>query len=131
MDLKGALVHADSYEKERLYVHLPKITVVPSANGQVVYVVKYMYGFREDPKLWFQNLATTICKEGFRRSHSVDCLFIKGGPDPVYMVPYGDELLIVVTETAVTNAQRELVEHLVVTYLGICTRFLGMEVAFG
>lgn len=128
VDIKGAFLHAKLPENDHIWVRLPKIDGVSAANGQIVKLVKSLYGLRQAPKLWYKLLAETLSKAGFRRSKYSDCLFIGGSTSrPVYIVAYVDDLLVLGAHTTVESAKESIGKLLSVSDLGACSFFLGVK----
>lgn len=111
-------------------MHLPKTEGVGSANGQIVYVTKFLFGLREASNLWFKHFSTPITDIGFRRSATTDCLFIQDGSTPTYIIWYIDDLLIFREESVVRSVKEKLAGLFSVTNLGACVEFLSMKVTF-
>ena len=70
LDIKGAFLYALLPPSEEVWVKLPTIPGVPQARGQVVKLRKSLYGLRQAPKLWYELLAKSLKKLGFRRSRT-------------------------------------------------------------
>lgn len=128
VDVKGAFLHASLPKEERIFIKLPNVKGVETASGQVVELVKSLYGLRQAPKLWYAFFAKQIFRIGFRRSLVSDCLFIREGPNPVYIIAYVDDLLVFGPDSAVADVKSELVKLFTVTDLGECNHFLGIKV---
>lgn len=60
LHVKGAFLQAKLPHFDDVWIRLPTVPGVPSANGRVVKIVKSLYGLRQAPKLWYQHLATTL-----------------------------------------------------------------------
>ena len=89
----GAFLYALLSVTEDIWIRLPNISGINSANGQIVKLRKSLYGLRQAPKLWYQLLSKFLCQNGFRRSKMNDCLFIKkSDTGEVYLLSYVDDL---------------------------------------
>lgn len=109
MDVKRAFPHAKLPDTDTVWIRLSKFDGIPTANDQIVRLVKSLYGLRQAPKLWYQHLAAALAKIGFRRAQSSDCVFIGGNKySPVYILAYVDGLLIIGAPTVVTDTKSRL-----------------------
>lgn len=135
VDVKGAFLNALLPETDRTFMRLPSIPGVSAANGQIVKLVKSIYGLRQAPKLWYQAFARVLQSVGFRRSSSNDCLFIRNSKDQsVYLLVYVDDIILAGQRDAVDDVKKMLAERFKITDLGNCTHFLGFKIdrtAFG
>lgn len=106
LDVKGAFLHADLPDSEKLWIRLPSIGVIGTASGKVVQLRKSLYGLLEAPKLWYEHFKNKFYRIGFTRSKSSDCFFIsQSNSAPDYIVVYVDELLLLGSSTAVSNTK--------------------------
>ena len=129
LDIKGAFLYALLPASEEVWVKLPTVPGVPQARGQVVKLRKSLYGLRQAPKLWYELLARSLKKLGFRRSRTNDSLFIsKSNGPPVYLLVYVDDILVVGDRAAVQGVKKRLSSLFKTTDLGTCTHFVGMKI---
>ena len=128
LDIKGAFLYALLPPSEEIWVKLPTVPGVPSASGGLVKLRKSLYGLRQAPKLWYELLARSLMKLGFRRSRTNDALLISmsDGP-PVYLLVYVDDILVVGDRAAVKGVKKRLSSLFKTTDLGTCTHFIGMK----
>lgn len=130
VDVKGAFLHATLPKDERVFILLPKIKGISSANGQLVELIKSLYGLRQAPKLWYQHFAKAIARFGYKRSNTNECLFV--GPESVraFIIVYVDDLLLVGPKKIVAELKTKLKELFEITDLGRCSYFLGIKVDY-
>lgn len=62
-----------------------------------------------------------------KRCDVTNCLFFRDGTDPVYIIAYEDDLLVVGSRVAVDKVKTDLSVHFAVTNLGPCYYFLGIK----
>ena len=128
VDIKGAFLYAELPKSDRIVIRLPKIDGVKAANGQYLRLLRSLYGLRQAPKLWYAHLARALRKIGLTESPCTNCLFKSTGAEPVYVLVYVDDLLIVGTPRGVARVNSELAMQFTTTNLGPCTHFLGIAV---
>ena len=128
VDIKGAFLYARLPESDKIVIRLPKIDGVKAANGQYVRLRRSLYGLRQAPKLWYAHLARALRKIGLSEALSTNCLFKSTSGDPVFVLVYFDDLLIVGAPAGVARVKAELAKQFTTTELGPCTHFLGIAV---
>lgn len=127
--MKGAFLHYSIPVKDRIVIKLPKITGSAVFKEQFVQLLKSLYGLRQSPKMWYEVLSRTLGKFGFCKTGNSEILFIRPGHDPVYIVAYVDDLLVLESKYGVNKAQKYLASSLVTTELGSCTHYLGIRMS--
>jgi hypothetical protein len=90
-----------------------------------------LYGLRQAPKVWYDEIHSSLTGLGFIPSVADPCLFIRSAKqrsDYVYLLLYVDDMLIVGN----TSNVREVVEQVTKAYdcrdLGAAKQFLGMVI---
>lgn len=104
IDFEGAFLHATLEDGKDIWIRLPNIPGT-SLRGQIVKLVKSLYGLRQAPKLWYEYLYRKLKKLGFSQSSPSDCLFLLLSSESVIMLVYIDDISVMGTE--------EEIEHLV------------------
>lgn len=69
IDIKGVFLHAMLPKTEEIFIKLPYIDGVSSANGQIVKLRKSLYGLKQAPRLWYDHLSSLLQKLGMRRCY--------------------------------------------------------------
>lgn len=128
VDVKGAFLNALLAAESRYVLRLPSIPGSKYFRGQLVRLIKSLYGLRESPKMWYAELNRSLRHFGFVQSAHSDSLFMRTGLNPVYIVAYVDDLLIFGAKSAVQWAKSSLRSKFVTTELGPCTHYLGVRV---
>lgn len=100
LEVVGAFLHAILPDDNQVWIRLSTV-VGTSLQDQFVELVKSLYGLRQALKLWYEHFAKAVTSICFKRSRTVDCPFIKDGPNPVYIVLYMDNLVVVEEQQAV------------------------------
>ena len=114
-------------EGDDIWIKLPNIPGNPSLSGKIVRLIKSLYGLRQAPKLWYKYLYQRLKKLGFCRSSSSDSLFLLRSTDPVFILAYVDDILIIGSRKAVSIVVRQLEKEFTVTNLGKCSHYLGVK----
>lgn len=128
LDVKGVFFHAPLPESNRLWVRLPNIKGIDCANGQVVLLIKFLYGIRQAPKLWYQLFVQAVKTIGLRRAPSCNCLLISSGPDLVRAIVYVDGILVLKSEKAACATKKKLGQLFTVTDLCPCSFLLEINI---
>ena len=129
VDVKGAFLYAPLPTKEQIWIRLPSIDGVDRANGQVVRLLKSLYGLREAPKLWYDTLAKFLKQLGFICLPCSECLFlIRRGNEKVLLLAYVDDLALFGDLNSIKWVKAKLKEKFKITDLGACNHFLGVSI---
>jgi len=109
-------------DRDDVYMELPE-------GNEVVRLKKALYGLRQAPRLWYQDINNFLLSIGFRQSIADPNQYIQ---DDVLLLLYVDDMLIVFNpskaiEVAQTTKNR-LLKKYKITDLGEVKRFLGLEV---
>ncbi|KAG1677605.1 hypothetical protein FOA52_010386 [Chlamydomonas sp. UWO 241] len=90
-----------------------------------------LYGLRQAPKVWYEEILSSLTNLGFVPSVADPCLFIrpvKSRSDYVYLLLYVDDMLVI----GRTSSVREVVGQVTKAYecrdLGCAKQFLGMAI---
>ena len=90
---------------------------------------KSFYGLCQAPKLWYELLAKSLKKLGFRVARTSDALFIStSNSPPVYLLVYVDDILVVGDRAAVQGVKKRLSTLFSTTDFATCTHFVGMKI---
>lgn len=128
VDIKGAFLYSLLSTTDAVWIKLPRIEGVPSANGQIVKLRKSLYGLRQAPKLWYKLFTSVLKKNGFRRSDINDCLFMKKtNIEVVYLLLYVDDILLFGEDSDVIAVKKILSKYFTTTDLGIFHHFFGLK----
>lgn len=129
--IKGAFLYAMLSESDDIWIKLPDIDGVSSANGQIVKLRKSLYGLRQAPKLWYQHLSSFLKKYGFRRSRINDCLFLKDTANgEVYLLVYVDDILLFGELEDLNEVKSLFKANFTTTDLGVFRYFLGIKIEY-
>lgn len=131
IDVVGAFLYALLSETDEIWIKLPNIDGVESANGQIVRLRKSLYGLRQAPKLWYKWLSAFMAEKGFHPSKVNDCLFVKNtASGNVYVLVYVDDMLITGNDEGVTMVKHLFSERFIITDLGVCHHFLRIKIEY-
>lgn len=129
VDVKGAFLYSKLPETTNIFLRLPSIDGVPGATGNVVKLLKSLYGLREAPKLWYSTLANALKSLGFKRLISSECLFaLRRGKNKVILLSYVDDLALFGDEGLIIWVKEKLKSLFKITDLGKSKYFLGVAI---
>ena len=61
--------------KESLYMAQPEEFVVPGTEHKVCHLKKSLYGLKQSPRCWYQELSKHLVATGFQQSKADPCVF--------------------------------------------------------
>lgn len=126
LDVRTAFLHGNL--DEEIYLKAPEGVKVP--NGQVLQLLKSLYGLKQSPKCWNTRFHTFMIKIGFTRSKADYCLYwLKDGATTTFVVLYVDDMLICYNdEAAVTKLKSKLFKEFEMKDLGPVKNFMGLQI---
>lgn len=124
MHIKGSFLHAALPPKDLYVLRLPSVVGSCNFKGQLVRLLNSLYGFSKALKLWYAVHNKTLRHFFVRQSANSDSIFIGAGRNPIYIVAYVDDLLVVGSPPAFKVAKSLLKAKLVTTELVSCTHYL-------
>ena len=90
---------------------------------------KSLYGLKQAPRAWHAKLQQHLEAHSFQPSAADPALFIKHGPDPIFLLVYVDDILIITQHTtAVEQTKAMIVAAFEARDLGAAACFLGMDI---
>ncbi|CAL2270230.1 unnamed protein product [Prunus armeniaca] len=88
-----------------------------------------LYGLKQAPRAWYDELFQALIGLGFQSSQADSSLFIKAGPDLVFILVYVDDILVTGSSP---SACQQVIQHLSSQFpvkdLGPLHYFLGLQV---
>lgn len=129
VDFKGAFLNAYLDNGEEIWIRLPNIPGTKFV-GQLVKLVKSLYGLRQAPKLWYEYLYSRLRKLGFNRSSASDSLFLLLSDESIIILVYVDDILIMGQQSRINDVISRLRQLFVITDLGKPSHFLGIKLEF-
>ncbi|KAG1679444.1 hypothetical protein FOA52_007736 [Chlamydomonas sp. UWO 241] len=116
--------------KENIWIEQPPL-FHDGDSSMGCHLLMALYGLRQAPKVWYEEILSSLTNLGFVPSVADPCLFIrpaKSRSDYVYLLLYVDDMLII----GRTSSVREVVEQVTKAYecrdLGHAKQFLGMAI---
>ncbi|KAG1654723.1 hypothetical protein FOA52_006066 [Chlamydomonas sp. UWO 241] len=116
--------------KENIWIEQPSL-FHDGDSSMGCHLLMALYGLRQAPKVWYEEILSSLTNLGFVPSVADPCLFIrpaKSRSDYVYLLLYVEDMLII----GRTSSVREVVEQVTKTYecrdLGHAKQFLGMAI---
>lgn len=89
---------------------------------------KALYGLKQAPRAWHLKLKAALEQLDFIASNADPSLFIKAGPDPIYVLVYVDDIIIGCRHLTMVDSTVKLLGNLFdIRELGEPKHFLGME----
>lgn len=129
MDVKSAFLNGRLKKDECLYMNSPEGLDLGVKKGQVLKILKAMYGFKRAPKIWSSTWNSAMRRLGFSRLKSDECFYIiKVLTSTLYVLVYVDDVWVIGTlEDAVILVKRMLMREFEMKDLGVAKSFLGVE----
>jgi hypothetical protein len=128
VDVKTAFLNGELEEE----VYVSQIPGFHNGDGGVVCKLnKALYGLKQSPRAWHKKLDTHLVRQGFVACKSDAGVYVRkgSGQDPVYVLVYVDDLLIVSKRMASVDATKlALKGEFDIHDLGEVQDFLGCQV---
>ncbi|CAI7895740.1 unnamed protein product [Closterium sp. NIES-54] len=88
-----------------------------------------LYGLRQSPHEWYDNLRSTLRDHGFRPSSADPSLFVRAGSTPFFILVYVDDLVFATADrAALAEGKSELQKRHMCTDLGELRRYLSLQI---
>ena len=116
--------------KEKVFMKQPPLFEDAALPAGVCRLKKTLYGLKQSPREWYEEMTRTLLEIGFTRSPYDQAFFIRrmGGQMLLVGVWVDDMLVAAHTQEMVMDLHRELNKRYKVKNLGPVKVFLGMEV---
>jgi hypothetical protein len=133
MDVDTAFLYGKMPISNPIYVTVPKGYPIPQhleGKELVARCNKSIYGLKQSPRLWNENLQNTMRKFGFTKSEYDECLFVKrSNGEELYVAIFVDDLIIAGSSLTYINDFKNLLKkEYSMKDIGELKYFLGMEV---
>lgn len=90
---------------------------------------KSLYGLKQAPRAWHTKLKAELEAQNYISSEADPALFIKQGGEPVYLLTYVDDILIIAHHlNSVKEAKTKILSAFEARDMGEATCFLGMDI---
>ena len=133
MDVKTAFLNAPI--DCELYVEQPDGFVVKGDNGEnlVLKLKKSLYGLKQSGRNWNHVLDSYLTSEGFARSKSDNCVYVKTtNKSTTILIIWVDDIIIASSNLeSLTEVKRNLASRFKMKDLGVLSWFLGIEFTCG
>lgn len=126
LDIKTAFLYGEL--EENVWIQQPP-GYESGGSNIACHLRKSLYGLKQAPRVWHGKLSEKLEALGFKISTADPALFIKDGSDPIYLLTYVDDILIITADTgalAVTKAK--LLDTFEGRDLGPASFYLGMDI---
>ena len=126
LDIKTAFLNGEL--EEDVWIQQPP-GYDTGGDGMACHLHKSLYGLKQAPRAWHTKLKEELEALGFIPSAADPALFLKAGPDPVYLLTYVDDILVItgsITELRATKDQ--IMAAFEARDLGEASFFLGMDI---
>ena len=98
-------------------------------DGIACHLHKSLYGLKQAPRAWHAKLKEELEAQGFTPSAADPALFIKSDTNPIYLLTYVDDILVVTGDTtALIDTKTKIMSTFEARDLGAATCFLGMDI---
>jgi len=126
VDVKTAFLRAPLEEE----VYLRQPAELSDGTDRVLRLRQALYGLKQSPRAWEQELGKFLVGQGFKRCVSDRALYVKAVPGGVVIVPvYVDDLMVTGTPpAAVEGFKAELKKAYETQDLGPISTYLGVQV---
>ena len=128
MDVTGAFLYGDI--NEDVFMRYP--AGVPATKGKTLKLRKSLYGLKKSPKYWNSKFNTFMTEQGFERSKSDYCLYVKHDKSRefwLYVLLYVDDLLLAGSnQKDITDFKAVLKSTFKMKDLGAVSNYLGIHI---
>lgn len=116
--------------KETIYLRVPQGFEIPGKTERTVLKVnKSIYGLKQSPRCWYDELRLFMISIDFRPSTADPCLFIKNdGSNPCYVHVHVDDMTIAGTRSSIQNFKTQISRRFEMEDLGEVSDILGMTI---
>ncbi|GKV37337.1 hypothetical protein SLEP1_g45377 [Rubroshorea leprosula] len=127
LDVNNAFLHG--HLEEKLFMAQPVGFVDPALPHHVCRLRKSIYGLKQAPQAWFQELKQFIISQGFSHSRSDSSLFVYHRNSTwIYFLVYVDDILITGSDPSVVSSLINCMStRFSIKDLGTLSYFLGIE----
>lgn len=126
LDIKTAFLNGEL--EEQVYACQPP-GYEEGSTDMVCHLQKALYGLKQAPRAWHNTLKAELEEMGFVPSAADPSLFIKNGKNPVYLLTYVDDILVITADTTLLTATKARIQQkFEARDLGNATYFLGMDI---
>jgi hypothetical protein len=128
LDVVSAFLIADMTDHE-IYMLQPEGTVKPGEEDLVCLLEKSLYGIKQAPYKWHEDIDATLIKLGLLPSSTDPCLYIgKINGEVLRLCLYVDDILVIGSATLVNLFVAKFKAIYEIHDLGECRYFLGFEI---
>ena len=126
LDIKTAFLNGEL--EEEVWIQQPP-GFETGERGMACRLHKSLYGLKQAPRAWHTKMKAELEAEGYNVSAADPGLFIKPGPEPVYLLTYVDDMLTISKRTAVVEeAKAKIMSAFEARDMGEASTFLGMDI---
>ncbi len=127
MDVKTAFLNG--FIQEEVCIEQPQCFEVHGKESHVCRLKKALYGLKQAPRAWYSRIDAYLQGMGFTESEADPNLyFIVIGEEPLILVLYVDDLIIIGAERLIEHCKRDLATKFEMKDIGLMHYFLGLEV---
>ena len=125
LDIKTAFLNGDL--EEDVWIQQPE--GYETDPNLACHLRKSLYGLKQAPRAWHIKLREELESMGFHPSAADPALFIKPGDDPIYLLTYVDDILIITRRTETVNETKaKICATFEARDMGAASTFLGMDI---
>nr|GFD22327.1 copia protein [Tanacetum cinerariifolium] len=128
MDIKTTFLYGPL--KEEVYVNQPDVFVNPYHLDKVYRLKKALYGFKQAPRAWDDELSNFLVSKGFSKGSINPTLFItKHGEDILLCKIYVDDIVFGSTNPKLSKQFEKLMHNkFEMSMMGVLKFFLGIQI---
>lgn len=129
LDVKSAFLNGELVEE--VYVSQPEGFITKGKEKMVLKLRKALYGLRQAPRAWYNNVDRYFINMGFKRSENEPTLYTKaqGNIDTLILCIYVDDIIYMGSaQEMLYQFKTNMMQTYEMTDLGLLKYFLGLEV---
>ncbi|KAM1706709.1 hypothetical protein ACFX2K_028825 [Malus domestica] len=128
LDVKTAFLNG--VLNKEVYVDQPSSFVIQGKEDKVYRLRKALYGLKEAPRAWYEEINSYFAKAGFHRSPSEATLYIKTSHSGILIMSlYVDDIIYTgSSKEMMAEFKSEMMRQYEMTDLGLLHHFLGLGV---
>jgi hypothetical protein len=126
LDIKTAFLNGEL--EEDVWIQQPP-GYEQGSSSLACHLHKSLYGLKQAPRAWHAKLKEELEKLDFKTSAADPALFIKTGANPVFLLTYVDDILVISADlSSVEDTKTSILAAFDARDLGAVTCFLGMDI---
>lgn len=131
LDVKGAFLHGEFEDGERIYMEIPQGFEKHFPRNYVWLLLMTLYGLKQAAIAFWRKLVLMLTNIRFKRSKADPCLFFKWGPNGLTMITSViDDMNIVGAKEDVLNAKEDIKRFFECDEVGETKEYVGLKLEY-